>query len=593
MKVRDATSASNEATRLVTVANLPPQITEVDADSPIDEGGSSTVTVTATDPAGANDPLSYQFDCNGDSSYEVGPQAGNSHACAFGDNGSFTVNVRVSDGDSGADTGSTTVVVENVPPTITHVAANSPIDEGGSSTIAVTATDPAGPNDPLSYQFDCNGDSSYEVGPQAGNSHACAFGDNGSFTVNVRVSDGDGGADTDSAIVVVQNVAPTTPGEPTTADPNPNKTGVFTLTWAASTDVPADTITYTLRHRDADDAAYTTVATGLSSSSYAFGGSNPAEDEGSWTYRVIASDEDGGVSDPSDESDPIKVDKSSPNTPSVAADRAPDYAGGGGWYKDTVTVSFTHNGDPNLQDGSPGSGVNPASIPAPQTFTTSGSHTKTGTVKDVVGNESASASLTVRVDPNNPTFGACSGGPFLLGSGLQPVSITAADVGESGVDAGASTLAGSVDTGSIGTKTVLFTAVDNVGHGATTTCSYSVIFNFHGFFQPVDNNGVFNSVNSGRAIPMKFDLSGNQGLDIFATGYPKSTVVPCSGSAGIDVLEETVTAGNSSLHYSEGQPFGQYNYVWKTEKAWAGTCRRMDMKFIDGVTHSALFKFTK
>ena len=47
---------------------------------------------------------------------------------------------------------------------------------------------------------------------------------------------------------------------------------------------------------------------------------------------------------------------------SASAARAPDYAGGGGWYKDSVEVSFAANGDPNLSDGSPGSGVNPASL---------------------------------------------------------------------------------------------------------------------------------------------------------------------------------------------------------------------------------------
>ena len=576
----------------VQVDNVPPTITNVSADTPIQEGGSSTVTVTATDPAGANDPLEYQFDCDGSGTYEVGPQSSNSHACSYPDDGNFTVGVRVTDGDGGADTDSTSVVVENVPPTITNVSADTPIQEGGSSTVTVTATDPAGANDPLEYQFDCDGSGTYEVGPQSSNSHACSYPDDGNFTVGVRVTDGDGGADTDSTSVVVENVPPTKPGKPTTSDPNPNGTGGFTLTWTASTDVPADTVTYLLEHKDADDAGYTTVSSGFGSNSYAFGGSNPVEDEGTWTYRVTASDEDGGVSDVSDVSDPIKVDKSNPNTPSAAADRAADYAGAGGWYQDTVTVSFTHNGDPDLADGSSGSGVNPSSVTAPETYNTSGPHTKTGTVKDFAGNESSSASLTVQVDTNNPTFGACVGGPFLLGSGIHTVSITAADAGESGINAAASTLTGTVDASSIGPKNLTFTAVDNVGHSSTKTCTYSVIFNFHGFFNPVDN-GVYNTVNSGQAIPVKFDLSGNQGLNIFMTGFPASAKVACTTGTGSDPIEETVTAGNSSLKYSEGTPYGQYHYVWKTDKAWANTCRRLDLKFVDGTTHSALFKFSK
>ena len=58
------------------------------------------------------------------------------------------------------------------------------------------------------YEFDCDGNGVFEVGPQASNTHDCPFADNGTFTVNVRVTDGDGGADTGSDTVVVQNVAP-------------------------------------------------------------------------------------------------------------------------------------------------------------------------------------------------------------------------------------------------------------------------------------------------------------------------------------------------------------------------------------------------
>jgi hypothetical protein len=32
----------------------------------------------------------------------------------------------------------------------------------------------------------------------------------------------------------------------------------------------------------------------------------------------------------------------------------------------------------------------------------------------------------------------------------------------------------------------------------------------------------------------------------------------------------SVTAGGSALSYDSGS--GHYNYAWKTDKAWAGTC---------------------
>jgi len=36
---------------------------------------------------------------------------------------------------------------------------------------------------------------------------------------------------------------------------------------------------------------------------------------------------------------------------------------------------------------------------------------------------------------------------------------------------------------------------------------------------------------------------------------------------------------------------GRYNYVWKTDKAWAGKCRQLVVKFLDGSVRRANFKF--
>ena len=117
------------------------------------------------------------------------------------------------------------------------------------------------------------------------------------------------------------------------------------------------------------------------------------------------------------------------------------------------------------------------------------------------------------------------------------------------------------------------------------------VFAFSGFFQPVDNLPVLNRVTAGRAVPVKFSLRGNQGLTIFAAGYPRSEQIPCESSAAVEGVEKTVTAGRSSLSYDATT--GHYNYVWKTDKAWTGTCRQLVVKFIEGTTQRANFKFGK
>lgn len=114
------------------------------------------------------------------------------------------------------------------------------------------------------------------------------------------------------------------------------------------------------------------------------------------------------------------------------------------------------------------------------------------------------------------------------------------------------------------------------------------IFTFTGFFQPIDNLPTLNSVKAGRAIPVKFSLDGFHGFDIFAPGYPTSTEVVC-GITGTDAIEQTVTAGSSSLSYDANTD--QYTYVWKTEKDWTGTCRTLVLKLDDDTYHQANFNF--
>jgi hypothetical protein len=121
----------------------------------------------------------------------------------------------------------------------------------------------------------------------------------------------------------------------------------------------------------------------------------------------------------------------------------------------------------------------------------------------------------------------------------------------------------------------------------------TVRYDWTGFFPPVyDEEGVLNAAKAGRAIPVKFSLGGYQGLedDIFPLDYPKSVQVYCDGTTDSSfTIEGTVTAGGSTLNYDDGDD--QYIYVWKTEKDWANTCRKLVVLLNDGTSHEAYFKF--
>ena len=115
------------------------------------------------------------------------------------------------------------------------------------------------------------------------------------------------------------------------------------------------------------------------------------------------------------------------------------------------------------------------------------------------------------------------------------------------------------------------------------------IYAFNGFSQPVDNPPVLNEVQAGRGVPVKFSLGGFKGNAIFAAGYPRSQQVSCSSSAPIDTVEQTVTAGSSSLSYDASTD--TYTYVWKTERSWSNTCRQFVARLADGSYRRAIFKF--
>jgi Tfp pilus assembly protein PilX len=142
----------------------------------------------------------------------------------------------------------------------------------------------------------------------------------------------------------------------------------------------------------------------------------------------------------------------------------------------------------------------------------------------------------------------------------------------------------------VGSKSFSVSASDRAGNAATSTSLYSVIYDFLGLFQPIDMGAnVLNSVKAGSAVPVKFKLGGNAGMDVFQAGSPSSVGITCSSTAVIDALEETLAASTSGLQYDAAAD--QYVYVWKTSSTWANSCRQLKVVLKDGKTVSANFKF--
>jgi hypothetical protein len=150
-----------------------------------------------------------------------------------------------------------------------------------------------------------------------------------------------------------------------------------------------------------------------------------------------------------------------------------------------------------------------------------------------------------------------------------------------------------IDTSTLGAKAFQVTGTDNVLHSTVVNVPYTVAaastFTFGGFLPPVDPLPTLNAMKAGGAVPVKFSLGGNRGLNIFAAGYPQSQNISCMTTAPQDDIEQTVSAGGSSLQYDAATDV--YTYIWKTDKAWVGTCRQLVMRLTDGSTQAANFRF--
>ncbi len=153
---------------------------------------------------------------------------------------------------------------------------------------------------------------------------------------------------------------------------------------------------------------------------------------------------------------------------------------------------------------------------------------------------------------------------------------------------------GKLDTASVGLHTFTVDAGDEVGNVASKSFYYNVIYDFDGFFSPIDNPDVLNRAKAGSAIPVKFSLDGDQGLDIFAeeggSSFPRSGPIPCDSTDPVDAVEQTVSASSSGLTYDAATDL--YTYVWKTRRDWTG-CRQLVVRFDDGKEYTANFKFTR
>ena len=216
--VTDKDLGSDQVTASQTVNNVAPTLgTPVVAPSPSDEGEEVTLSVDFTDPGGApSGPDTHTCEIDwGDGTPKAAGTVQNmtctaSHTYAD-DNPSntawddYTISVTVTDKDDAFDQTTIVQTVNNVPPSIDAIHVPATIEHGQMVAVSIDTSDPGGIGDPLTYEFDCDGDGVFEVDAGSSSSYNC-FPDQSTLSpeISVRVSDDDLGVTTSTLELYVE-----------------------------------------------------------------------------------------------------------------------------------------------------------------------------------------------------------------------------------------------------------------------------------------------------------------------------------------------------------------------------------------------------
>jgi hypothetical protein len=482
-----------------------------------------------------------------------------SYAPAANFNGTDTFSYRAHDSNSN-ESAVTTVTITvrpvNDPPTFTMGANPSVVEDSGPQSMAWATALSAGPSDEasqaLSFGVGNDNNALFAAQPAIASDGTLSFtpavNANGSASVTVELRD-DGG----TANGGVDRTAPRT----------------FTISVLASNDAP--NFTKGGNQTVLEDAGSQTAslwATGISS--------GPANESSQSVSFIVTNDNNAmfsvqpAVSSAGTLTYTPAANANGTATVTVRIHDSGGTANSGVDTSATQTFTITVTGVNDAPSFVKGPGQTVARNAGPQTVAgwagsiSAGPANESGqSVTFVVSNDNnALFSVQPKISPNGTLTYTLA--PTSIGPASATVSVQLRDDG--------GTANGGVETSAIQTFTIYAT------------------YAFTGFFEPVDNLPTVNRVNSGSAVPMKFSLAGNQGLDIFAAGFPASVKVNCDTGSAIDDIEITETAGSSSLTYDSGA--GQYKYVWKTEKSWSNTCRQLLVRFKDGTADKvAVFKF--
>ncbi|SIO55084.1 PKD repeat-containing protein [Singulisphaera sp. GP187] len=284
LRVSDSAGQSAVASATITVANVAPTAS-VSGPYTVVAGQTLTLGGSATDPSTVDTAAGFTYTWNfGDGTAPVSGKGLSSPSHIYTTPGTYTVLVTATDKDNATSPAvATTVTVAKPPDPPLIASAGGPYTgfEGASTSFTATA---GGGNGSYTYAWDLDNNGSFET---VGQTVVSTFADNGSYTVQLRVTDSAGQSAVASATVTIANVAPTVFGSGSYSA-LPGQTLTFQ---ASATDPsPVDTAAGFIYTWNFGDGSAPLSGLGLTNPSHVYAAA------GEYTATVTATDKEGAVS---------------------------------------------------------------------------------------------------------------------------------------------------------------------------------------------------------------------------------------------------------------------------------------------------------
>ena len=209
---------------------------------------------------------------------------------------------------------------------------------------------------------------------------------------------------------------------------------------------------------------------------------------------------------------------------------------------------------------------------------------------DLAGNSAGASVSGINIDATPPSVtvgGVTNGGVYTLG-GVPTATCSATDQGGSGLD-GACTIV--VSGSGVGTSSFTAKATDKAGNVTTVTGTFSVIYRFDGFLQPINDTahqiGTSTSLfKAGSTVPTKFQLKRADGSVVQAGSLPL-WLTPVKGSPTTAPVDESLytdpATGGATYRWDASAQ--QYIFNWGTAKTQANFYWRVGVMLDDGQTY--------